>query len=61
MVGVIAFNLVILYPGAYFYYRARNAYKTRTWNAMSKEEKKHYLQTTTDEGTKRCVIFVPLY
>ncbi|BGP43487.1 hypothetical protein JCM10450v2_007654 [Rhodotorula kratochvilovae] len=40
-------------PGLWFYYRTRNAWKAKRWDAMSVEEKKHYLATTTDEGCKR--------
>jgi hypothetical protein len=69
LIGVIVFNLVskgngrrrlvlnalqvILYPGTYFYYRWRNAQKAKKWDALSAEQRKEYLDTTTDVGNKR--------
>ncbi|KAJ0103829.1 uncharacterized protein J7T55_000456 [Diaporthe amygdali] len=35
------------------YYMRRNAQRDKIWNAMSADEKDHYLATTTDEGNKR--------
>lgn len=42
-----------IYIGTFFYYRWRNNTRDRIWNAMSKEEQLHYLDTTTDEGNRR--------
>ncbi|BGP08289.1 hypothetical protein JCM10049v2_004136 [Rhodotorula toruloides] len=53
LLAIAAWNLVVMYPGIFLYYRARNAHKERKWNAMSVEEQKQYLETTTDEGCKR--------
>ncbi|GAA5822225.1 hypothetical protein JCM3770_005857 [Rhodotorula araucariae] len=53
ILAIVAFNLVVVYPGTFFYYRSRNAWKAEQWNAMTTEEKAHYLTTTTDEGCKR--------
>jgi hypothetical protein len=47
------FNLVILYPGTWLYYTFINKKRAARWNAMSSDEKSHYLATTTDEGNKR--------
>jgi hypothetical protein len=35
------------------YYVWRNKSRDSKWNAMSDQEKLHYLTTTTDEGNKR--------
>ncbi|GAA6003821.1 uncharacterized protein JCM10292_003398 [Rhodotorula paludigena] len=53
IIAVIAFNLIIVYPGTFFYYRARNAWKEKRWSAMSTEERSTYLTTTKDEGCRR--------
>lgn len=47
------YNLVILYPGAYFFYRWHNKRREARWNAMTEDEKANYLATTKDEGNKR--------
>lgn len=36
-----------------FYYIWRNKKRDEAWNALSREQKDHYLETTTDEGNKR--------
>ncbi|GAA6038163.1 hypothetical protein JCM8097_005772 [Rhodosporidiobolus ruineniae] len=53
LLGIIALNLVVVYPGTFFYYKWRNAQKAKVWDKMTTEEKAHYLATTTDEGAKR--------
>ncbi|CED82286.1 Permease of the major facilitator superfamily [Phaffia rhodozyma] len=53
LIGILCFNLIIVYPGTYFYYGWRNASKNKIWDAMTSEEKSEYLATTTDEGNKR--------
>ncbi|GAA6038191.1 hypothetical protein JCM8097_005786 [Rhodosporidiobolus ruineniae] len=53
ILGITAFNLVVLYPSVWFYYRWRNGQKEKTWGKMSTEERAQYLATTTDEGAKR--------
>jgi hypothetical protein len=50
---VVVYNLVILYPGAYFFYRWHNKRREARWNAMTEDEKANYLATTKDEGNKR--------
>ncbi|GAA5840706.1 hypothetical protein JCM9279_007409 [Rhodotorula babjevae] len=50
---VVFVNVFIMYPGIWLYYGARNRYKERKWKAMNVDEQKHYLATTTDEGTRR--------
>ena len=52
LLGIIAFNMV----WAVFmkiYYVWRNKQRDEAWNALSREQKDHYLETTTDEGNKR--------
>ncbi|KIJ25347.1 hypothetical protein M422DRAFT_172765 [Sphaerobolus stellatus SS14] len=46
-------NVLVLYPGTYAYYRWRNAQRDRKWNAMTAEEKAHYLATTKDVRNKQ--------
>lgn len=41
------------YPLTYVYYTWRNRTKQRKWDAMTDEEREHYLKTTTDVGNKR--------
>ncbi|GAA5850490.1 hypothetical protein JCM8547_001891 [Rhodosporidiobolus lusitaniae] len=53
IIVVIAVNILIVYPGTYAYYRWRNASKAKRWDAMTTEQKAHYLETTRDEGAKR--------
>ncbi|KAL2207379.1 MFS general substrate transporter [Sarocladium strictum] len=52
LIGVVSMNIV-LYLLAKLYYVLRNRHKERKWGAMTEEEKKVYLDTTTDEGNKR--------
>ena len=49
---VVAFNIVCL-GSIKLYYMRRNKQKARVWNAMTLEEKQHYLATTKDEGNRR--------
>lgn len=42
-----------LYVFTKVYYVLRNKQRDRIWNAMSIEERAHYLATTTDKGNKR--------
>ncbi|OCF72415.1 hypothetical protein I204_06794 [Kwoniella mangroviensis CBS 8886] len=53
LIGLLCFNVIILYPGTWAYYKWRNRTKERLWGAMSEEERQHYLRTTTDVGNKR--------
>ncbi|GAA5869739.1 hypothetical protein JCM3774_003837 [Rhodotorula dairenensis] len=53
LLGITALNLLVIYPGVGFYYRWRNAQKSKKWNALSTEGKRDYLATTKDEGCKR--------
>lgn len=53
LITIACFNLVVLYPGTKVYYMWRNKQRDRIWDAMSPEEKAHYLETTTDVGNRR--------
>ncbi|KAL7009719.1 hypothetical protein EMMF5_000627 [Cystobasidiomycetes sp. EMM_F5] len=53
ILAIIVFNVIIMYPGVWLYYRTRNAHKAKIWDAMSKEQKEHYFATTKDEGARR--------
>ncbi|GAA5886078.1 hypothetical protein JCM6882_004256 [Rhodosporidiobolus microsporus] len=53
ILGIVAANLAIVYPGTWAYYKWRNGQKEKKWGVMSLEEKSHYLATTDDEGCKR--------
>jgi len=53
MIGLLVFNILFLYPGAWLYYTWRNKQKSKIWDAWTDEEKDHYLKTTTDKGNKR--------
>jgi predicted MFS family arabinose efflux permease len=53
LIIICCFNVVVLYPGTKAYYMWRNRQRDRIWNAMSAEERKEYLETTTDMGNRR--------
>lgn len=44
---------IFLYLGTKLYYVKRNAWKEKKWSGMTEDEKREYLATTTDEGSKR--------
>ncbi|KAH7258802.1 hypothetical protein MRS44_009693 [Fusarium solani] len=52
LTAICASNNVIylLAKGCYIW---RNKQRDREWNALSREEQVHYLETTTDAGRKR--------
>ncbi|KAI1371953.1 MFS general substrate transporter [Hypoxylon crocopeplum] len=52
LLAILIMNMV-LYCLTKVYYVLRNRSRDRKWNAMTAEEKLHYLATTTDEGNKR--------
>ncbi|KAI1456226.1 MFS general substrate transporter [Annulohypoxylon moriforme] len=52
LLAVLVMNIV-LYCLTKVYYVLRNRYRDQKWNAMTDDEKFHYLSTTTDEGNKR--------
>ncbi|KAK9384209.1 major facilitator superfamily domain-containing protein [Lipomyces mesembrius] len=52
ILGIIAMNLVV-YAGVKVYYFSRNKIRERKWNALTEEERREYVATTTDKGNKR--------
>ncbi|KAF7348512.1 hypothetical protein MVEN_01368700 [Mycena venus] len=46
-------NIGFMYPATKAYYIWRNRQKAKIWDAMSTEERQHYLRTTTDLGNRR--------
>jgi len=52
LLGLNIINIALFYL-AKLYYVKRNQYRDRVWNAMTAEEKEHYLRTSTDRGNKR--------
>lgn len=53
LIVVVVFNIFVLYPGIFFFYRHVNKKRDAKWNAMSEAERIEYLRTTKDEGNKR--------
>ncbi|KAI0164279.1 major facilitator superfamily domain-containing protein [Hypoxylon sp. FL1284] len=52
LIAICASNIV-LYALAKSYYIWRNKQRDREWDAMTREEQIHYLETTADQGSKR--------
>ena len=52
LLALVAWN-VLLFVGGKVYYEWRNRTRDRLWNAMSREQRLHYLSTTKDKGNKR--------
>ncbi|KAM0750271.1 MFS general substrate transporter, partial [Meredithblackwellia eburnea MCA 4105] len=52
LLGVISANLVV-FIFTKFYFIFRNKQKAKVWEALSPDERAHYLATTTDEGNRR--------
>ncbi|KAJ4317497.1 hypothetical protein N0V84_007325 [Fusarium piperis] len=52
LTAICASNIVV-YLLAKGYYIWRNKQRDRAWNVLSKDEQIHYLETTTDAGSKR--------
>jgi hypothetical protein len=44
---------IFLYVFAKVYYTWRNNQRNKQWDALTEEQKVDYLETTTDEGSKR--------
>ncbi|KAF2149177.1 phthalate transporter [Myriangium duriaei CBS 260.36] len=52
LLGILAWNIVA-FVLAKAYYVYKNNVRDTKWNAMTREERLHYLKTTTDKGNKR--------
>ena len=52
LIAICVYN-IFLFVGAKLFYVYVNRSRDKKWNAMSKEEKDHYLATTSDKGNKR--------
>ncbi|KAK2813649.1 hypothetical protein FQN50_000047 [Emmonsiellopsis sp. PD_5] len=52
LLAIVCYNILI-FIGAKWYYMHRNKTRELIWNAMTEQEKEHYLMTTKDEGNKR--------
>ncbi|KAJ7731135.1 allantoate permease [Mycena maculata] len=46
-------NILFMYPATKAYYMWRNRQRAKIWDAMSSEERQHYLNTTKDVGNRR--------
>jgi hypothetical protein len=53
LIVVVIFNILVLYPGIYLFYRRTNAKREAKWGALTEVERVEYLRTTKDEGNKR--------
>ncbi|CAO2648385.1 Nn.00g076520.m01.CDS01 [Neocucurbitaria sp. VM-36] len=52
LIGICVYNIFVFIGAKLFYVRV-NANREKNWNAMTEEEKQHYLATTTDKVNKR--------
>jgi uncharacterized protein YpmS len=52
LIAICAYNFV-LFIGAKLFYVHINKKRAEKWDAMSQQEKEHYLTTTKDEGNRR--------
>jgi hypothetical protein len=53
LLGLVVFNMVIVYPGTWLFYTTINKKRDKVWDQMTTEQKSEYLRTTKDEGNKR--------
>ncbi|KJA26803.1 hypothetical protein HYPSUDRAFT_63584 [Hypholoma sublateritium FD-334 SS-4] len=53
LIGICAFNILVLYPGTKAWYVWRNKQRAKIWDAMTSEQKSEYISTTKDVGNKR--------
>ena len=52
LLGLVAWNIV-LFCVCKAYYEWRNMVRDQKWNSMTREQRLHYLNNTTDKGNKR--------
>lgn len=53
LIIICCINVCILYPGTKAYYIWRNRQRAKIWDAMTTEDRAHYLDTTKDVGNRR--------
>ncbi|KAG1795331.1 allantoate permease [Suillus plorans] len=53
LIIICCINICFLYPGTKAYYIWRNRQRAKIWDAMTTEERAHYLSTTKDVGNRR--------
>lgn len=60
LLSILAYNFILIFAMKAYYIK-RNAQRAKIWNGMSEEERRVYLETTTDRGNKRYAnIYAPL-
>ncbi|KIW18025.1 hypothetical protein PV08_02312 [Exophiala spinifera] len=52
LLGVLGWNILV-FIAIKFYYVTKNKKRDKIWDSMTREERVHYLKTTTDKGNKR--------
>jgi len=52
LIAITVYNIFVFVGAKIFYVRV-NAKRDKIWNAMTQQEKEHYLATTKDKGNKR--------
>jgi hypothetical protein len=52
LIGICVYNF-LLFIGAKLFYVYINTKRAKVWDAMTQQEKEHYLKTTKDQGNKR--------
>ncbi|KAG1826355.1 allantoate permease [Suillus variegatus] len=53
LIIICCINVCFLYPGTKAYYIWRNRQRAKIWDAMTMQERAHYLSTTKDVGNRR--------
>ena len=54
LLALVAYNIILIISSK-LYYRSRNARREKIWGRMSEGDRAYYLETTHDQGNKRCV------
>lgn len=52
LIGIAVYNIVLMVAAKWFYVNV-NKKRAAKWDSMSREDREHYLATTTDKGNKR--------
>ncbi|KAG2104403.1 allantoate permease [Suillus discolor] len=53
LIIICCINVCFVYPGTKAYYMWRNRQRAKIWDAMTMQERAHYLSTTKDVGNRR--------